>query len=320
MWWLWQQLYALEPSTKLGGTFASKPGYHNYRNALPAWDYSVTDRPPDDGGPGDMCAAIDWTFPDAQAGRYDTIARYTKRLLASARDLDDPRLSGWREFYGNADDDAYVEGWDIRYGVAATSDSSHLWHIHLSECRDQSTSYDNKKALLSVLTGQTVQQWLRATMGDGAVILNCPYDDQRLDIFYVAPDGDVAHRWYPDGGMNALWTGDGKSENLGGVIVPGTLSAAWDPAGKLINMIGLGAPDDDAAPAGAGQYWGFTLTSSGVRSGWGSLSSVYGQLPAASVRGHKIDRPVSEWSRPGTWLLVVAVLLIALSLVSLWIR
>ena len=133
-------------------------------------------------------------------------------------------MDGWREFYGNADDDTYVEGWDFRYGHSATSDSSHLWHIHLSENRDQTTSQTNKEALLSVLRGETVEQWLGAGAGgDGAVLLNCPYDADRLDLLYVGSTGEVMHRWYTSGGMQSMWTGAGGKENLGGVIIAGTL-------------------------------------------------------------------------------------------------
>ena len=279
MWWLWQQLQLLEPSSQLGGIYANKPGYHNARSNLPAWDYSVCDNPPDWGGPGDKAAAIDWTFPNAQGGDYSTIAKYTKRLFASAQDPGDDRLDGWREFYGQADDDSYVEGWDIRWGEAATSDSSHLWHIHLSENRDQTESYDNKKKLLSVLRGEL---WpLSPSMGDGAVILNCPTDPARLDLFYVGPNGQVWHRWYSTGGMNAMWSGGGAAENLGGRIVVGTLTAAWKPDGSLMNIAGLGAADTGAKPpAGCGQYWGYVLGRQGDKSGWGSLTNVYGAYPA----------------------------------------
>lgn len=159
MWWLWEQLSMLEPGTELGGIYANKTGYHNTRDANPSDDYSVCDWQ-DQGGPSDKAAGLDWTFPEAQSGRYNHIATYTQRLLRSAQDPNDPRLDGWREFYGNADDDSYVEGWDIRYGYPATSDSSHLWHIHLSENRDQTTSQLNKQAMLSVLKGEPVEDWI----------------------------------------------------------------------------------------------------------------------------------------------------------------
>ena len=278
MWWLWQQLQALEPSSQLGGIYANKPGYHNARENLPAWDYSVIDNPPDWAGPGDKAAAIDWTFPNAQSGNYSTIAKYTQRLLASAQNPTDPRLDGWREFYGNADDDTYVEGWDIRYGCSATSDDSHLWHIHVSENRDQTTSLANKQALLSVLRGEPLVVWLGGVEG-GTVILNCPTDPDRLDLFYVGPNGQVWHRWYTSGGMNALWTGKGSAENLSGRIIVGTLSASWNPDGSAINIVGLGDVDDAPAPSGCGQYWGYELGRQGAKSGWGSLTNVYGQRP-----------------------------------------
>jgi len=279
MWWLWQQLQALEPSSQLGGIYANKPGYHNTRRQLPAWDYSVEDDPPDQGGPGDKAAAIDWTFPNAQAGNYSTIALYTRRLMASAQDPADPRLDGWREFYGNLNDGGSVDGYDMRYGYAATSDSSHYWHIHLSENRDQATSLDNKKALLSVLSGESLARWLGGAEGDGAVILNDPNNPGRIDLFYVGPRGEVWHRWYP-GGMNQMWSSAGSAENLRGGIVPGTLSAAWLPDGSGVNIVGLGGPDPTATPppVGCGQYWGYTLGRSGAKSGWGSMPGVYGAL------------------------------------------
>lgn len=156
--WLWQQLHTLEPSSELGGIYANKPGYHNTRNANSPSNYSVVDGE-DKGGPGDKAAAIDWTFPEAQHGDYSRIKKYSGRLLASGQDMNDPRLDGWREFYGQADGDSAVEGWDYRYVRPVSSDSSHLWHIHLSEDRDKTESYDNKKNLLSVLRGETVEQW-----------------------------------------------------------------------------------------------------------------------------------------------------------------
>ena len=157
--YLKEAMLSLEPGTQWGGDFADKPGYHNKRQNLPSYDYSVCDKPPDGGGSSSVAAAVDWTFPEAQRGDYSRISVYTKRLMDSALDPADIRLDGWREFYGQADNDSYVEGWDCRYGYAVTSDSSHLWHIHLSENRDQTGSYPNKDNLLSVLRGETVEEW-----------------------------------------------------------------------------------------------------------------------------------------------------------------
>lgn len=202
MWWLWTQLQAMEPDTQLGGIFANKPGYHNCRSNLPNYDYSVCDDPPDQGGPANKAGAIDWTFPEAHGGNYTRIATYTKRLLASAQDPNDPRLDGWREFYGQADNDSYVEGWDCRYGYAVTSDSSHLWHIHISENRDQSTSKANKEALLSVLRGETVEEW-----GD---------DVSAKDVWTY--DVDPSSNKYSASG--SLWTVFNRTDYLANVFAP----------------------------------------------------------------------------------------------------
>src|SRR5678816_913867 len=89
-WKFWLELHKLEPSTRLGGIYANKPGYHNTRNQLPSTDYSVQyalDRI----GPDDKASALDWTFPSAQSGSYALIDKYSSRLLASGQDPNDPR-------------------------------------------------------------------------------------------------------------------------------------------------------------------------------------------------------------------------------------
>jgi hypothetical protein len=147
--YLWQKLHEMEPSTQLGGIFADKPGYHNTRSGNKPTDYSVVDAP-DKGGPSNLAAALDWTFPEAQHGDYTRIAKYAKRLLDSGKDMNDDRLNWMREFYGQADKDSAVEGWDYRYVTAVSSDSSHLWHIHFSFSRNALTR-ENMDKLLDVL-------------------------------------------------------------------------------------------------------------------------------------------------------------------------
>ena len=170
MWWLWLRLHELEPGSELGGFYAFKRGYHSTRNDNRAhWpgDYSIRETE-DQGGPGDKSAAIDWTFPDAQNGHYGTINRYCQRLMASGRDRNDPRLDGMREWYGQTNSDSHVEGWDCRHLVTVTSDSSHLWHIHMSIDRDKTTSMAVMDAILSVLRGETVAAW-KASAGQPPV-------------------------------------------------------------------------------------------------------------------------------------------------------
>ena len=186
-WWLMEQLLALESGSRNGGIYANKPGYHNTRAGNLSSDYSVRD-PEDRGGPSDKAAGYDWTFLDAKGGTYGTIARYSQRLRA-AGESGDPRVAGWKEFFGQADNDIGVEGWDFREGKSATSDASHLWHIHLSEDRDKVTDMDNKRAILSVLKGESLADWLA-----GGTLTGTPADitgDGRPDLIARWTDGNL---------------------------------------------------------------------------------------------------------------------------------
>lgn len=151
---LWMGMHRLEPKSRLGGILARKRGYHNSRDHLPSTDYSVqfaTDKR----GPSDEGSAIDWTFPDAQAGDYKTIKKYSKRLMAAGKAAD-PRTQYFREFFGNTDDDREVEGWDFAKERASTSDTSHLWHIHLSVHREFINNVAAMEAGLSILSGESL--------------------------------------------------------------------------------------------------------------------------------------------------------------------
>lgn len=182
--WFMGQLLALEPGSENGGIYANKPGYHNTRKANLRTNYSVVDAV-DKLGPDDKAAAYDWTFGDAQSGRYERIIHYTDLLLKSAKDLNDPRLNGWREFYGQADWDLQVEGWDTRYGIPASSDPSHLWHIHMSETRALVGDHANKVAMLSVLKGETVAQWLGPQEVDMSILIQVSNDPRGKGAVYV---------------------------------------------------------------------------------------------------------------------------------------
>jgi peptidoglycan hydrolase-like protein with peptidoglycan-binding domain len=162
-WWLWLRLKELEPKSELGGHYASKPGFHSpgdENNRRWPGNYSVRDAV-NKSGPGmNKSSAIDWTFPDAQRGDFRTINKYTKRLVASSLDSKDPRLDLILfEFFGQADTDSHVEGYDELHEEDSTSDDSHLWHLHMSFLRSRCGDYWGMWALLTVLMGWTVQQW-----------------------------------------------------------------------------------------------------------------------------------------------------------------
>lgn len=160
LWNLWLAIDVLIAEARYGGSYAPKTGYHDTRAGNPRGNYSVQ-LTNDRRGPADKTAALDITFPSAQGGDFRNIAKYSRRLLNSGRDSGDERGNYLREFYGNADDDRVVEGWDYQYVTAATSDDSHLWHIHLSIMRAYLNDPKAMRAILSILAGETVAVWRR---------------------------------------------------------------------------------------------------------------------------------------------------------------
>lgn len=66
---------------------------------------------------------------DFTPGSVQQMIAQCKRLMAA---LKAGKLEEVREFYGNVDGDQVVDGWDNLRNRAATSDSTHLWHWHLT--------------------------------------------------------------------------------------------------------------------------------------------------------------------------------------------
>lgn len=175
MWWMWLRLHELEPKSLNGGIYGEfKSGFHTsgkINTQKYPGNYSIKD-PPNRTGPWwwEFGAAQDWTFPDAQRGDFRTINRYTRRLMASAKDPNDPRLDLILfEFYGNDDTDRQVEGYNEYREELATSDATHLWHIHLSYLRKAVGDFWAMWALLTVLMGWSVQKWKLSLGGEMGV-------------------------------------------------------------------------------------------------------------------------------------------------------
>lgn len=155
----------LEPGTQDGGIAPGDPnqgGYHNSREKLLALgktgDYSLR-HPWDKRGNPSRARAFDWTFPDAQAGRYGTIRKYGNRVR-DAFHRRDPRLTGWREVLIRTDQG--IQGFDCVEWFIRTPDATHGWHGHFSamnEFVDEGWLYDN---MISVLSGEDAAMALSA--------------------------------------------------------------------------------------------------------------------------------------------------------------
>lgn len=156
-----------ELDARNSGIYAAKTGYHNTRanhvndvSGGNPGDYSIK-LAVDKRGPSDKAAAVDISFDSARLlGDFSNIAVYSRRLYDACQ-ARDPRLfdgeqSVIREWFGNTDSDRTVEGWTFHRTTdgssgPASSDSSHLWHIHISFHRAYVENWDAVSGVLDVL-------------------------------------------------------------------------------------------------------------------------------------------------------------------------
>lgn len=151
------------PSVAIGikGNISHLAGYHRsyawVKNS--SWCTSRTYSTSETSGnrsPGDQnwLCAMDISLPPS-------------RLLPTCNRLDRMIRSGGlekvTEWYGNLDGDSRVDGYDNIRNRVASSDSSHLWHLHLSF--DRGRANEDHQDLYEVLTGEDMTPeesgWLR---------------------------------------------------------------------------------------------------------------------------------------------------------------
>lgn len=102
-----------------------------------------TTPPNDSKGPSNLAAAIDINLSPAW------MKTITARLI-NAIDRKDPRAKHIAEVYGT------VNGTSVTgrlFGDYATSDTSHLWHVHMAMYRDSVTNEQAVRDVLSIITG-----------------------------------------------------------------------------------------------------------------------------------------------------------------------
>lgn len=166
MWRFWEEFSAFEDDAELGGIYADKTGYHNYRDALSSTDYSVEEVANDRKGSGKYADGIDLTLNESNMKKYSN-------RLKTAYKSKDKRLfingePATREFIGTIDGDTvycYMLTGGIPQGVGSDSgedwgrDSSHLWHIHISIIRKFGDNWQIFSGLLSILKGEPYDDW-----------------------------------------------------------------------------------------------------------------------------------------------------------------
>jgi hypothetical protein len=140
--------YGVSPNNVgMKGDPEHRGGYHRSRRFLTGSPYSRDRRysvvePGNQGGSPDWICAIDITLS------HDKLLTLCQRLDKAVRS---GRFEKVAEWYGNDDGDNKVDGWDNIRNQVASSDSSHLWHVHIGFIR--SRAGDDHSDLYDALTG-----------------------------------------------------------------------------------------------------------------------------------------------------------------------
>jgi hypothetical protein len=199
---------------------ARKGGYHIGRKYQSRGNYSCI-RPDDRAGPSDGSSALDMTM-----NRRDMVTA-TKRLAAAYRNHSDPRrkyINGFNGWDGSGPATRY--DFYARKTKRATSD--HKWHIHLEQRRRYIRDRVSNDAILSVLRGESVAQWLGrrgvkpvpppkpAAPGKPAAPKSPPYPGRVLRRNDRQRSPDPAVRMWQQRMRDRGWMSIGKADGLPG--------------------------------------------------------------------------------------------------------
>lgn len=111
----------------------------------------------------------------------DITPRTRADMLAMSQRIDRATRAGQLEeivfWYGNTNDDQRVDGWDNLRNAVASSDASHLWHLHLSFNRRVLRDLAVMRRVFAVLTGASPE--------------SVTEDDMKLDDGFTIPNYDA---------------------------------------------------------------------------------------------------------------------------------
>lgn len=144
---LFDKVKAKTPSAVLSGILGDSShtyGYHRARNYLPGSDYSVQ-YAEDRMGDGDAASALDISLSPVDM-------RIVTQRLMNACLGHDSRLHPLREFFGTLNG-ITVTGYDRAAGDYTSSDTSHLWHVHLSILRRYANDATALAPIADVING-----------------------------------------------------------------------------------------------------------------------------------------------------------------------
>lgn len=118
---------------------------------------------------------------DFNPGSEAQMVAQCKRIYAAMRA---GKLDEVREFYGNVDGNKVVDGWDNVRNRNASSDSSHLWHWHLTLDRRHCANKNLMKRIVAITLGDTLEEDMPLT-NDDAQIVRRQWGLGAHDLFHV---------------------------------------------------------------------------------------------------------------------------------------
>lgn len=150
-------------------------GYHISIESNSSTNYSVT-RPDDKAPPG--------TWPRNLAAAIDMSMSASDMKLCSDRlwnvwynRKNDPRAQYINAFNGWFNDGGPARRYDYYSGSSGNSSSDHKWHVHLEIRRKWVTDMVAAMAILSILRGQSLEDYLADPMSGGEEQLKAKYGD-----------------------------------------------------------------------------------------------------------------------------------------------
>lgn len=155
----WKSTCGLK-SAKISGIIGdsahqARGGYHIGRKFQPTSNFSVV-RPDDKTGPVDAAAAIDMTM------NASDMRLCTARLVSAFTNTSDPRRKYLNAFNGTTDS-KLARRFDVYARTVKAATADHLWHIHLEIRRKYVNSATAMKAILSILRGQSLSDYLKSS-------------------------------------------------------------------------------------------------------------------------------------------------------------
>jgi len=157
----WEALFKSAAFSGIVGDARHKAqgGYHISIEDQPSDNYSVVrvdDKAPPGSWPRDLSAAVDMSL-----ALGDMVTCHT-RLRNVWSDHSDPRrqyINCWNGWDGMGSAGRY----DMVKNTVETASSDHKWHIHLEIRRRHVTDPVSYLAVLSIMSGQTKEEWLART-------------------------------------------------------------------------------------------------------------------------------------------------------------